>query len=185
MIYCAHLKTHTAVWHAKTETALQAKRVFSDNFSEQEYCILLEQLYRAYTCLEKAICAAPENIQQVRREFYALKSELLEQDLVAMQNNIPTVQEIDTFFASEHEVLGALYVLRGADLGGKIIYKRLSAQVTKWQHSSLLFYAEANQSPDNWQAFCSALDSFGTEKEYLEQALEGAIKAYQVFHRAA
>ncbi|MDX2086114.1 MAG: biliverdin-producing heme oxygenase [Candidatus Melainabacteria bacterium] len=170
------LRTGTQAAHQQVETLTCMQRLFMADYSLAEYLRLLRQLYGLYAPLEEAILSLSQ--QNPLPWGYGLKHPLIEQDLHCMDNPLsagpaerldltalPVASTSDRNTISDAQLVGAMYVLQGATLGGSRIASHLEkhfASATAGEHTtvqpSFLFYRAGGEQPRaTWMAFQSAV----------------------------
>lgn len=90
---------------------------------------------------------------------------LLENDLCALNFSntqiaeLPACSDLPVLFQHEH-VLGYLYVMEGATLGGQVITKMLRAQLQiTLDNGGCYFHGYGRETKKMWDVFCATLDS--------------------------
>jgi heme oxygenase len=155
-----HLKEVTGSRHAALESRLP---LLEPSMSRQRYLQFLQRFYGYYAPLEAQLLALPYwhslNFDYAARH----KAPRLEQDLRALGES---PEAIDGFarcqrlpeLASPGQLLGCLYVIEGATLGGQIITRHLQANLGLTPSSGAAFFGGYGaQTGNRWKAFCTML----------------------------
>lgn len=166
------LKEHTKQHHQLLEKKMvvQMKSITT----QTDYTKLLSLFYSFFGGLELVIdryidtTLLPDYSQ--RRKSAALANDLLELSaqlpLFALKNDLPEIKD-------HIQCIGALYVMEGSTLGGKIIAKMMMQQMNVTNMSGLsFFYGYGEQTMAMWQIFKQSIDIplSGTEQEIIIQS---------------
>jgi heme oxygenase (biliverdin-IX-beta and delta-forming) len=179
------LKEETKRLHAETEKSLNAKRIFSADFRENEYVEILRILYRSHQVLENQLdsISAP-SLAAFYRSHYSPLHLLIKKDLAHHDSSIESDTILQTIDTNDLNALGILYVLKGSSLGGKHIYKQL--RDNRGGEFSLQFYkASSSQTLEEWKAFCESMEDLDLSPEETDQVIDGAKLAFTTFIQAS
>jgi heme oxygenase len=167
----ATLRARTASLHARVEQRLGLPDAIAD---QQDYGRWLARLFGLYEPLERSFRAFDEwgrlGLALDRRNHCAR----LACDLSALgidQQDIPRappamLPQLPTF----PHALGALYVLEGSTLGGRIILRDLEARLGPVIADATCFLrGRGTETGPMWQSFRAALDHFGDAQPRLQQ----------------
>lgn len=82
--------------------------------------------------------------------------------------------------------LGALYVLEGSALGGKVVLRQIEARLGREVAGATTFFGGAGRASQlSWPAFKGKLDFFGTKRPGAQaQVIEGAADIFRWFGKA-
>jgi len=176
------LKEKTKKLHDSTEEKMGAGRIFSNDYSHEEYKTLLSKMYKPYSTVEKALKGFQDlEFQSIMKDTYEFKTAFLEKDFSSL--SILPPRDIESFVIdNENQALGALYVLKGSDMGASIIMKRLERLSSDWPVKSFEFYASESNPKETWAKFKEYLDRKEVSEQEQEQMLIGAEKAFMAFH---
>ena len=125
----SRLRLETRGEHEAVEQVLD---LMSDSLTPEVYCHRLEQFYGFYAPMEKALQARELTLLPATRAALAgrlNKTALLRQDLQhlgARVENVPLCRNLPPL-STQAEVLGCVYVMEGATLGGRVITKQIRA----------------------------------------------------------
>lgn len=154
------LKEETKSQHHKIEQTYFLKKILQQEISLGDYQLLIQKFYGFITPCEKLIDAliCKSALENRKKKLW------LEQDLLALKisNNDTKILESDdlpVLLEYEH-VLGYLYVMEGATLGGQIITKMLKTQlqITK-DKGGRFFGGYGDGTKMMWDEFCKCLDN--------------------------
>lgn len=136
------LKNDTQAAHQHLEKDPCFKRLFAKDYRLNEYTQLLSYFYGYFSGIEPALFDdLPAELHS--QLLYRRKTHLLQQDLnvlgVHNADSLPICSALPdlTTFAKK---MGALYVLEGSLLGGRVIGRHLSQQLGDDVSSALNFY---------------------------------------------
>ncbi|HVU57573.1 MAG TPA: biliverdin-producing heme oxygenase [Puia sp.] len=151
------LKRHTENIHRQAEKIMVSwlKRIRS----LEDYVAFLNWLYAYYSPLEDRIRTqlTPDNFPDLERRC---RADMLLQDMEAAGIPLPhpeicrDLPAIDTY----GKALGALYVLEGSTLGGRIIADMMTRQLDSGKCLSY-FNSYGNETAGMWQSFKDLLDT--------------------------
>lgn len=181
-ITLAHrLKSETAEAHAALEQRLNP-RLFSIS-NKEDYGQILKVFHSFFAPLQHKVQAAVPavllpDIAQRRTAHW------IEQDLRVLQQNVPPpasekyLPKINT----SARAIGALYVMEGATLGGRIIAKKLTQQLGDEVARALRFFEgyRHNTGP-MWVQFVAALNGLTLSETETGQAINAANETFQKF----
>jgi heme oxygenase len=163
------LKLATSACHAALEDQLPLMR---SDLSREEYRQFVGRFFGFYAPLETLLMAS--NHWQLLAFDYAArqKTPRLVQDLVAMGasaaelaatprcTNLPAL-------TTPAQLLGCLYVIEGATLGGRIITRQLQTQLGLSPESGGAFFdGYGAQTGPHWKAFCTMLTNNADESRH-------------------
>lgn len=144
------LKEQTRLVHADLEKKLLAH--IQDVKDADRYTRLLVLMYGYYAALEQKLDQFSENLPDyaARRKSQAILDDL--KQLAYPTRQIPVCSDLPSIH-SLPSALGAMYVLEGSTLGGKIISKMLLKQVPALEGSIRFFQGYNEESMTMWQKF--------------------------------
>jgi len=153
------LKENTKLNHQQLEKKLVT--FMRSIRSREDYVQLISLFYSFFGGLELAIDANFDRSglpdYQLRRKTAALADDLAQLGAtlpaLAGKNELPTIN-------GHLQALGALYVIEGSTLGGKIISKMMAQQLGLINNEGLSFFSGYGAETENmWQIFKTALIS--------------------------
>lgn len=175
------LKQATKNNHDQLEQLMFVNDIMSGTLTLTHYKQILTTNYLVHKASENYLfdnlstpTAEQLNIQH-RRKLPALHA-----DIQALQMDIPSLayDEHVSFNKSDASLLGALYVLEGATLGGSVIVKKLktNSELSPLNLDFNYYQVYGNELIPYWRTFCAVLDQQG-EDSY-EDAVNSAIKMF-------
>lgn len=168
----ARLKAETRAEHLALEQALD---LMNPKLTFEAYCHCLRMFYGFYAPLESALQASNNgSVLQGRLK----KTELLKKDLVFLGQIQPElgICQLLPPLETQADVLGCLYVIEGATLGGRLITKHAQNTLDIYPTSgSSFFYGYGDDSAMNWhemrQLLVSAAFDVNTENAIVINAI--------------
>lgn len=142
------------------------------------YARLLHLFYGYYHPLEKGISLHLD--ESVLPDLSARrKAGWILNDLRVIESSTEIVEDTNApLIESRADALGAMYVMEGSSLGGKVISKMIADNLHYPDHSALsFFYGYGGQTGSRWKEFLAVLDKFSDTDE--EEAI--VEKANEVF----
>ncbi len=157
------LKRHTHKDHLETENSILMRKVFEERFSISNYIKLLQSFEFFYSEIEKEI----EAYTSVQRHYfhYFYKHPLILQDLQSF--GAAPVAPLETSDRSlilnrTEAFLGALYVIEGSTLGGKLIKKRLENHIDV-ERGARSFDPYGSKTRQKWLQTRQYINGFGKD----------------------
>lgn len=163
------LKLATSASHTALEDQLPLMR---SDLSREEYRQFVGRFFGFYAPLETQLMAS--NHWQLLGFDYAVrqKTPRLVQDLVALGGSAaevaatPRCTNLPALITPE-QLLGCLYVIEGATLGGRIITRQLQTQLGLNPESGGAFFdGYGAQTGPHWKAFCTMLTNIADESRH-------------------
>jgi heme oxygenase len=159
------LKLATGASHVALEKQLP---LMNADLSRDEYRRCLARFYGFYAPLEDQLLTSPHWSGLALDYASRLKTPRLVRDLVALGSSaaalaeLPRCMDLPNTYTPEH-LLGSLYVIEGATLGGRIITRHLQVQLGLTPESGGAFFdGYGAQTGDQWKAFCALLSHHAT-----------------------
>lgn len=176
MLLSERLKTSTKEIHARLEKGL-ILRIKNLN-SGEDYNSLLHIFYGFYQPLNN-LCETHKFPQNVDVSTHSAHVQLLENDLTAMGKRNP---EKNYFIKPEItdylHALGALYVMKGSMLGGKVISEMIRKKLGEMPDS--FFTSGGNEVSTTWQSFKQSIDSIN-DPDQQDSVVQGALNTFESF----
>jgi heme oxygenase (biliverdin-IX-beta and delta-forming) len=175
------LKQATSQRHAALERQLP---LLDPRLSRPVYRQCARRFFGYYAPLEARLLALPwwESIGLCYTPRH--KTPRLEQDLLAMGDTsvtlarLPRCQNLPVTDTLDH-LLGCLYVLEGATLGGQIITKHLEINLgVTPQSGGAFFNGYGTQTGPHWLAFCKMLMVHAERSENTENIIASANQTF-------
>ena len=158
------LKKDTRADHDTLEELMFVQAIMTGTLSLEQYKTILGTNYLVHEAFESLLFnrlseQTADELQIFRRgKLSALIKDLRELEMDTPQAGM--VAPAASFYDNEPSVLGALYVLEGASLGGHVIVKKLATNPVL-NHLNLHFHYYRIYGDDliqNWKLFCAVLN---------------------------
>jgi heme oxygenase len=169
----------TADSHRLLESMPAQARLMCDDFTFAEYRSTLQRLYGFYEPLARTLVA------EVHTEHWGLRiaarAELIASDLVELGLLTAGLREIARCkrlpaFHSADRALGCAYVLEGATLGGRVIFKQLARVLGRRGRFPARFFAgDGERTSVHWRRFCATLNADTAD---VDEMCSGAADAF-------
>ena len=180
------LRAETSERHAGLE---QSMTVMNPRLSRADYCALLEGFFGYYGPLEARLSASPA-WAELSFDFTARrKVPRLEKDLMALGKTAEELTrsprcaelpELDTI----PQVLGCLYVMEGATLGGQVITRHLLAQHGITPETGGAFFAGYGaETGARWQAFGAMMTAAAERSGAADEIVASANRTFETMGR--
>jgi len=181
------LKEETKSLHAQTEKSLNAKRIFSPDFTLEEYQEILCILYAAHVALESRLDTIKDPLLfEFYQKHYQPQYPLIKKDLDHLGATDSAKGYVTKFNITDTQAIGVIYVLKGSSMGAKFINKQLENTTAEWPRFSGEFYSvSASQTMEDWKNFCSSLENLNFSRKEIEEVVEGAREAFRTFIRSS
>lgn len=179
------LKQATKAAHGRLESHLP---LLNDSLTIQHYGRLLRTFFGFYVPLESSMdeCDTPflEPDLAARKKSWWLLDDLL--SLGESHHTIgalPLCQEIP-IMACQADVLGALYVVEGATLGGQVILQSLRRSLGRSADRHARFFTSYGpRVPQMWVAFLRILEAAAHNSTQERRIMESACRTFASFER--
>ena len=167
------LRTETAANHKALESLMFVNEIMNNSLSIEQYKKLLTINYIIHQKLENKLCNMLDTDIAAELDMNSrLKLGALEKDLEYWQIDNLTLPGLnfELFVPQKNtgEVLGALYVLEGATLGGNVIKRHILANnAFKGHEEGLNYYGVYGEELSaKWKTFVSVLNERVVEADY-------------------
>ncbi len=160
----ADLKARTRPHHDAAEASPAMQAVMSDNLTRDVYRDHLARLLAFYAPTEAAL-ADVAGLADVLPDLDArlVKAGWLREDLAALGHEA-TAPAGQASSLDVGRALGALYVIEGSTLGGRLIARHLERTLGVSADAGARFYLSyGDERGDRWTALKQALDRFGAD----------------------
>jgi heme oxygenase len=179
------LKTETAKKHEALEASMFVNQIMNNSLDVDDYKKLLTINYIIHQKLENKLANMLDTELANELEMDSrLKINALEKDLNYWQIDNLTLPPLDfDLYVPEKntaEILGALYVLEGATLGGNVIKKHILANPNFKDHENGLNYYGVYGSAlgAKWKSFVTVLNNRVKEEDY-ERCVNSANQTFE------
>ena len=174
------LRSGTGVLHVALEKRLP---FFSDTLDLERYTRLLSAYYGFYHELENRLLHSPWHVDGFDLQ-QRLKTPALGKDLQALGVSVQTLALCETLPAihSQAAMLGVLYVLEGATLGGNILRKQMSERLGLEAHNGCAFlYVYGQATGRQWKAFMDFLGSVPLDAQARGETVQAARSTFSCY----
>ncbi len=156
----ARLRARTRAAHATIETVPAMARLLADDVTVGEYVNVLRHMHAFHAAIEPAIAAGLEGCPAAVALMDGSRCRALTEDLAwfgAASVPPPSLPSLDRCEAA----LGALYVVEGSSLGGRVIFRHVGASLGVAVGSGGSFYGArgADAARARWHAVCNLIES--------------------------
>lgn len=178
------LQEETKSLHDKIEQTFLLKSIILQEITLSDYQLLIKKFYGFTAPCEALIDSLTCNVLINNRK----KKPWLEQDLLALKifndNDTKLPICLDLPVLSEYEqVLGYLYVMEGATLGGQVITKLLKNQLPiTLDQGGRFFYGYGDETKLMWDDFCRNLYSIN-DIEQQNKVVHSASDTFNRLHK--
>jgi heme oxygenase (biliverdin-IX-beta and delta-forming) len=180
------LREATRAVHQRLESSL---RLAAPDLTRSEYLQILQRFSATYSRLESQLDQHAPLLRSVELEWQErCKLPLLQRDLAALgQAEMPATQftlrrelpRLETL----PELIGCLYVLEGATLGGKLICANLRRVLGIGPDNGAAFFASYGEAvAGQWQRFCVALEKSLSDVAARQEAALSAVATFELFN---
>ena len=176
------LKQATSERHAALEGQLP---LLDPCLSREDYHQLLGRFFGYYAPLETRLLALPWP-DEIGFDYSGRhKTPRLEQDLIALGETpetlaqLPRCQDLPEVLTLSN-LLGCLYVIEGATLGGQIITRHLLINLGLTPETGAAFFnGYGEQTGAHWQTFCKMLTDLTEETSSDEEIIASANRTFE------
>ena len=183
------LKQATNRQHDHLEQLMFVDKIMNGSLSVEEYKQILLTNYLVHARFEKNFHERLDSdLQQELHTNQRTKLAALEQDLIELNINQPKINSAKSsiqILQNNAAILGAMYVLEGATLGGNVIVKKLKIN-PNLQNLHLNFYYYQVYGADliaRWKSFCQVLNTKVAAEDY-ETSIQSALQVFDYFASA-
>lgn len=142
------------------------------------YAAALRALHGFHLAWEPAIWAAP-GVMQAGLGADRRKLPLLERDLRALNLRPLPLRAPRPALAGAAEALGALYVLEGATLGGRVIHRRIAGPLgITPEHGGAYYHGYGEGTGPAWKAFGQALERWAEQTGQGARVVAGGVACF-------
>lgn len=177
------LRDATAEAHRDLEATM---RVADRCRTREAYIQILSRLWGLYGPLEAALEAVvwegTESLVRLRAKTGLLVADLEALGFCPRQlGNLPRATRLPRI-DGPLDILGVLYVLEGATLGGQVVLSWLTEHLDVCPETGARFYASyGGQIGVMWRAFLEVLERLGADPAAAERIERAALETFQIF----
>ncbi|MXV16921.1 biliverdin-producing heme oxygenase [Hufsiella ginkgonis] len=178
------LKEDTKQSHQTLEKRLVAK--IRATSTPGDYVQLLRLFWGFYNGLEERIAAVMPDAEQASPHFAGRKSSLILDDIACFVTAPPYVVPATVDLPEildQQQAMGALYVLEGSTLGGRVIAKMIGERLgLKGKRGLTFFEGYGDKTWKNWEAFKRALDILPRNPVETDRVIASANETFSKFN---
>jgi len=176
----ARLRAGTRDAHVRIETVPALGRLIAADLTHAEYVAILQHLHAFHAHVEPAVGLELAAWPEAAAMLDGSRPRALAEDLAwfgACTIPPPPLPALDGPAAA----LGALYVIEGSGLGGRVIARHLTNSIAVAPGSGGSFYCrqDADTARRRWQCLIALLESPVTDGEASKQIVEGARETFR------
>ncbi|AZA86637.1 heme oxygenase [Chryseobacterium shandongense] len=176
MTVSEYLKQNTASYHDAAEKLFNSAKIFNKTFTLEDYKKIIHTNYLMLLHSEDKIFEELKDYSEKLKLSDRKKLPLIEKDLKSLLLE-KSVADHELELISQHEALGAMYVIEGSTLGGNVIAKQLSKTEGFDGVTFNFFGCYHENTAAMWKNFKETIDAEVHEKKY-DEVLSGAKKLY-------
>lgn len=177
----ARLRAATRAAHRDIETAPAMVRLLAADLTEADYVAVLCQTGAFHRGFEQQAAAllAPEAEARAFLDGGRMRALAADLDWFGVPLPAPAPAAALPALASEAQALGAMYVIEGSDLGGRVIARRLSDTLGLTPQTGGRFYGghDAATTRDRWLRFCDLLQRAAPRSDAIAADMAGGAVA--------
>lgn len=171
----AELKSATAGHHARVEAAMPSLDQLA---TPGGYAAALRALHAFHAAWEPVLWRTP-GVSAAGLGGGREKLPLLERDLRALGVRPCTARPPAPATDDAAAALGALYVLEGATLGGRIIHRRVAGPLgVTPEHGGAYYHGYGERTGDRWKEFGQAATRFADRTGSAPRVVAGAVACF-------
>ena len=175
------LRTETDSLHRQLEDTSISRQLMSPAISRKDYCLYLSLMRNVIAWQEATVFPLVKNILETdsRQKLPGIDRDLSQ--LSAAPHSIPFTfpQEMrDTPSA-----LGAMYVLEGSTLGGRVILKHLAQTLQLDEtNGAAFFYGYGPETGKQWSSYLKVLTGYAVTEHCEERIISSAKNTFEAIH---
>jgi heme oxygenase len=171
------LRVATQAPHERLHLHAGFSTVKDGTITRADYRALLSCLYGFYRSFEREVGVAPLRTQWLARDLAWLGVD------AATLSGMPVCGDMPRYHGGERR-LGALYVVEGSAMGGRVLCRGLDALLGSASVEGRRFFTgRGDASGDAWRGFLGRLAAVGAEPRGRAALLSAAIETFEVFER--
>ncbi|MCE7066255.1 biliverdin-producing heme oxygenase [Dyadobacter sp. CY326] len=183
--FVQNLRKQTAASHQKLEDNHLSKAILEANVTLADYQTYLSALYGVTLGCEKCVFPLIQNvIPDLNQRF---RSQLIANDLRATgfpQTQIDALPVYTFTLPNVAEAMGAMYVLEGSTLGGRMLFKHINKTLGLTENNGAsYFWGYGEQTGPMWKLFVTAFTQFALETEQSAAIIDSAIHTFTIIDK--
>ncbi|MEO6685436.1 MAG: biliverdin-producing heme oxygenase [Dyadobacter sp.] len=181
-IFLKDLRGQTSESHVNLEENQFSKAILNTTVIMSDYQRYIAKMYGVSKACENDIFPIISTVLPDVAERY--KSQMILNDLLktGFSKDREVILPVYKFnISSEAEALGAMYVLEGSTLGGKVLYKHISQVLgLTEQTGASYFYGYGQQTGLLWKSFITTLTNYAVEENCEQEVISSAVATFNV-----
>lgn len=175
------LKSATAEHHARTEAVMPSMEEMT---TPEGYAEAVRLMHGFHALWEPAIWATPGMERLGLSRSLRGKLPLLEKDLEQLEVDPFEIDPVARPELELAEAVGALYVIEGATLGGRVILKQVRQQMPVDADNGAAYYTGyGDRTGEYWRDFGAIVERFASETGERSRVVEGGVRCFAAFER--
>lgn len=169
------LKYSTRQQHTDLETLYPLARIFSPEYTIEEYTRLLGLFLSVFSPLEALL--QQKKLLRYNGYYYRPRQQDIEMDLsrLGVSASCKYINVSPILVSSKASAIGCLYVLEGSKLGGRVIARQLETTLgLSKDHGLAFFYGPQDNEPEGWKCFGKTAELICNTQESTADALAAA-----------
>lgn len=174
----ARLKQETSQLHQQIETDLD---LFRSDFTLEDYRSLLTRFYGYYSPWEERAAATAPALIEPRRKRANLAIDL---EFLGMPcEKIPNIRPCDDLppLDTPARVLGSMYVIEGATLGGQILLRYMRSRFGLAEEGCAFFSGYGDRTSAMWKQFGGILEE--APPQWTPEIVSSAVATFESMRR--
>jgi heme oxygenase len=181
-LFVQNLRKQTASSHQKLEDNSLSKALLEEAVSVADYQHYLSALYGITVGCEEMLFPVVEDVvPDINRRY---RSELIVNDLLATGFSKEQIAALPVYkFTSKSasEAMGAIYVIEGSTLGGRVLYKHINKKLAfSAENGASYFWGYGDQTGSMWKSFISHFTQFALESGQSAEIINSAIHTFTI-----
>ena len=179
-----HLRTHTRAAHKSIETVPALARLLAPDLGRGEYADVLLAMQAFHAAAEPDIALALEELPAAQSLLDGRRLRALADDLAFLGTAPWPESPPPLALANRAEAIGALYVIEGASLGGRVIARHIADSLELAPGEGASFYGglSADAARQRWAQLSAVLEDPAIEID-LHDLAHGACKTFECLER--
>lgn len=177
----ARLRAATRTAHEDIETVPALVRLLTADLTEADYIAVLRQTCAFHLGVEQQLKAvlAPELAPGVFLDGTRISALAVDLDWFGVPLPAPAFATALPVLPNQAHALGAMYVIEGSSLGGRVIARRLSDTLGLTPRTGSCFYSgnDAAATRDRWLRFCDLLQDTAARSDAIAADMAGGAVA--------
>ncbi len=181
------LKQHTQANHDRLEAHPLTAQLMAPTLTKAAYLDVLQAFYGYYLPIERTFAAWAVSLPQLqlnaRRKVHLLADDIQYLASATELDRLPVCEHVPAYDAPA-AMIGCLYVLEGATLGGQIISRHLTQQIGVRPDAGMRFFSGyAEQTGAMWKAFRQVVTDCVQDEHTETAVIEAACQTFDTFER--